>query len=355
MDYKRVIGHLTKYLIKTGFAPNSIENREKVKEIMQPYEKDLATLKSILESYEITMEDFLKYKLNKWYKEQHDWEVWKESITGRVNNDDVKKIESIFQKLSATVYDLIEGKTYNSLSEEERLKIAQIIFKKLYDVAGKQKEVKPQSYEYPAYSLAASLDSRLLGIHTKIAEVWQNKTYKSKDALRQILHEASACFYIANTYGGNFDSENVTLEIAGNFFSIAFAVSQVLEAYMLPLKNKSYGEEFLDPLEFWNTRFNRLSLQFIGYYSTSIGILGATHALLNNDQIAFTSVLPMLALGFGSSSASSAYYLGKVDIGKPPDKPEKQSIKERLEEKIKAALENAKRLVPKPLPQPESA
>jgi len=176
-------------------------------------------------------------------------------------------------------------------------------------------------------------DSFLTRFHGRIADAYQQKTYKPKDNLANLLSITGSSLFIL---GG----------ISGNPWSIAFATFTTIEnlAENLLPRLTSRVAEGDDSTLYEKSKIRKII--DIGFYTTGITMGCASGALIlysviagELDSVEFWSQQIALPLGFISWKTST--YLRSSDPGEPPKGPKQLTLMERI-----------KQYAPKPVPIP---
>ena len=189
-------------------------------------------------------------------------------------------------------------------------------------------------------SLIDEIDSKILAAHEKVAELWQNRTYKEKEVLGRYLRGASS-FSFLNTAILN---PSLATKLLSSFLSLnqgakfAFGVKTTnrleeetkSEIMGLPKKFCKYSDVFIYGCSAVLLPISALS---IGYDLHA----GDTNGTLKNAAD--------LSLWLGLAFYQAAGYIERSSLGKPPKKPKKKPILERIKEKLDE-------LMPRPIPEP---
>jgi hypothetical protein len=188
-------------------------------------------------------------------------------------------------------------------------------------------------------SFIDKVDGALLKVHKKIGEVWQNKTYKSKNELARNLHGGSSGAYLINATTGNYLSSLLSL-IEGAKFALGFSkhstgLEQEIESEARGLPKKA-GKYF------------DVTLYGLGVVITIAGASTLVYGAVLREGDVLTSGTSLLSNGLGLMFWKTGDYLEKIDAGEPPKKPKKKPVLERIKEKVGG-------LLPQPTPEPVPA
>lgn len=185
-------------------------------------------------------------------------------------------------------------------------------------------------------SLIDKIDGALLKVHKNIGEVWQNKTYESKNELARILHGCSSGAYAADAAMGN--NIVIILSLAeGAKFALGFSkhstgLEQEIKSEALGLPKKA-------------GKFFDVALYGSGVLATIGGVSSLIYGVITRDGEALAYGTGLLTNGLGLVFWKTGDYLEKIDAGEPPKKPKKKPVLERIKDGIGGIL-------PQPTPEP---
>ena len=185
-------------------------------------------------------------------------------------------------------------------------------------------------------------DNRLFEFSKGIAKLWQDKTYRSKKDLERYLYIGSSIAFFNRFIHYKLYIESILV------------ITNGLKAKFEELRPRSTINETISS-EAIGLPSKTIKYLNVGLYTLgTIDLLAAggfaIAGLVSGERHFYNTSLKELLYGVGVCSWITADYVAKSDIGEPPKKSERKSVKEWMKEKLG-------RLVPKhePLPNPVGA
>lgn len=184
-------------------------------------------------------------------------------------------------------------------------------------------------------------DASLLSLNKSLAEFWQNKSYKNKDALARSLHGLSAGGFITLTAMiGVYFTDPILSFVEGTKCILGIKTSCTgLESEIL---SESIG------LPRKTVKFIDVCLYGAGALGSTLGVGSLAYGIATRDEKVMFYSAAFLVRSLAILSWSTADYLDKIDASDPPKKPKRKPLWERLKEKLQE-------LSPQPIPEPAYA
>ena len=185
-------------------------------------------------------------------------------------------------------------------------------------------------------SLIDTVDSTIFEFNKKIAEKWQDKTYRNKSDLETVLYFGSAAFF------GIYAINEFPLMAIG-------AATSALKGSVESLRSKSAKHEEMAMevvgLPRKTAKYAYVLSYGFGAFETLVGFGCLSVGAISGNSELYMDSLNSFAFGLGFLALVSADYMSRSDTGAPPPKPKKKPILGRIREKVGG-------LFPKPATQP---
>ena len=171
----------------------------------------------------------------------------------------------------------------------------------------------------PKDNIIDKIDNSILSLNKKMAEVWQNKTYKSKKELVTYLYSAGSLSFLGSS-GLHAIVSKYSNAIACNVLSFGLGALAYRNHYT---PTTGLEDEILSKA---NIRKSRLVKAFDAVaYTAALGIVsaGLIHlgiGLYKGDAQEIVDSSKNTLAGLGSLCLFTAIYMNRVDAGKPPKK-----------------------------------
>ncbi len=188
-------------------------------------------------------------------------------------------------------------------------------------------------------SFIDGVDNAIFRFNKKIAEIWQNKTYRKKEDLVKFMYLGGAA---------NFVGYGIIIYPTSYLMALPAANSALKAFYKDFRPTNRLDEEMIAEASGFHrktSRYLEVIVYNLGVGTTlaSIGCLVGGYITGDNDLCSIS--LKVLTYGLGMFCWTSGNYMSRSDIGNPPPKPKKKPVFERIKERLES-------LVPQPIPEP---
>jgi len=175
------------------------------------------------------------------------------------------------------------------------------------------------------------VDRVMLQLHEKVAEYWQNKTYRSKDDLTQKVAATSTLVFGLGSTQGNYVSAICGMMLGREYLRI-----------------RKINKEGTDDIHRKEPKYAGKAFLVCAHLASTIicstGSILIGQALSRGDYKTAIQVSLLSCMPVGMALASSVVYLQRVDMSGPPTRPEKTPFLERIMD-----------VIAQPLPTPQEA
>lgn len=187
-------------------------------------------------------------------------------------------------------------------------------------------------------SLIDRIDNAMIGMHKKLGNFWQNKTYKPTDSLRKGLYGTSAIAFLAEgVMASNYPAYIPAL------ISAIYSVTGRGSCPKSSLEAEIAAESLGLPKKTW--KYINLTLYGVGTARLLQGTIAIAGGVAYGNQELIKEGVAGFRIGIGVLTWATANYLNQINLEPPPKKPKKKPVLERIKEKFGE-------LLPQPTPEP---